>query len=754
MDDLPLFSSATAPPVLIDDVPATVYEKPELNDPQRLAVENCDGPLLILAGAGSGKTRVITYRIAHLVQNGVSPFRIMALTFTNKAAAEMKERASEILRGQRVNSWISTFHSACLRILRKDADRLNYPKDFTVYDANDQSRLIKACLAELGLTDKEHPARQLGSMISRYKSAGKGPVEAENEYRAHRDEVFARVFQLYETNLQKSRCMDFDDLLAKTVTLLRDHKPVRDYYTDRFTHLMVDEFQDTNGVQYDLVKLLTGPDKNICVVGDDDQSIYRWRGAEVGNFSRFERDYHPKIIKLEQNYRSAGNILKAANAVVSKNLDRKEKKLWTGADDGELIKVYTAEDEVDEAHFVANTIKSALNEGSRSLNEFAIFYRTNSQSRTFEDALRRNGTAYKIFGGLKFYDRKEIKDILAWFKAILNPFDLVSFKRIINTPPRGVGTVTVEKLEELAVENGLPLIHAIEDEKIVDQLSLGASKKVHALAEIIGKLRAITESSPAVDAIGSALTETGYLTWLEEEEKSEARTRMENLQELENAAEEFAQTNGDTTMSAFLDHASLLSDADNVDEQAGSVKLMTVHVSKGLEFPMVFVTGLEDKIFPHARSLGDPAQMGEERRLMYVAMTRAREVLHLTHARSRRIFGVGQRNKPSEFLADIPPAVCKLDSSHPVYRPTGYEGPRKAPIYKPAVPQNRIPSGAAAPVKTEGGFAIGMKVVHKTFQVGVIRKIDGVGEKCRLTIYFPRFGEKKLIKKFAGLLQA
>lgn len=744
----------------------------DLNPEQLAAVMHGEGPLLIVAGAGSGKTRVLTYRMARLISDGLGPSRILALTFTNKAAAEMRERTRALAGYDGADAWISTFHSACLRILRRDADRLNYPKDFAVYDAQDQERLIKLCMAELGMDDKQSPPRQMGAMISGFKSRLKGPMDAEMELNSRHHGDFLRLFALYDKKLGESRCMDFDDLLVKTVFLLRNHPDVRERYMTRFQHILVDEFQDTNTVQYEMVRLLVAEPRNVCVVGDDDQSIYRWRGADIGNILNFEKDFpNAKVITLDRNYRSTSNILSAANAVVSRNTGRREKKLWTENAVGEKIRVHTAADEMDEGRFVAKTVLDMARRDGRGLNHFAVFYRTNSQSRPIEDALRRDGIGYKIYGGLKFYERKEVKDILAYFKAALNPLDMVALKRVVNTPPRGIGQVTIEKIEAYAVAEGKTLMAALDGIEIMSGFPHQAAGKLVAFREIISKVRVLALTRSAADAIGEALTVTGYMDWLAKDNDAEAMSRMENLNELVNAAGDFAERSEDGSLQAFLDQASLVADADSVDEGAGSVKLMTVHVSKGLEFPVVFVTGLEEDIFPHARSKDDPMGMEEERRLMYVAMTRARERLFLTHAQTRRIFGSAQANRPSRFLKDMPdesssweggaPKIL-FDGARPAFSKNAGSGgggwENRQPVRSVPVPQK-----APAPMQTgfktvspvtareDGEFSAGMKVRHPSFHVGIVRGVEGKGENSKITVYFPRFGEKKLIAKFAKL---
>ncbi|MGK7345246.1 MAG: ATP-dependent helicase [Candidatus Nitrospinota bacterium M3_3B_026] len=714
----------------------------ELNEKQFEAVMAEGGPILILAGAGSGKTRVITYRIARLIAEGASPGRVMALTFTNKAAAEMKERALALTGTRGGDIWISTFHSACLRMLRRDAGKIGYQKDFSVYDAQDQKRLIKSCLDDLGLPEKLHPARQMAAMISSFKNKLKGPEQAEKELNPRRHAEFLRLFHLYEKRLREASVMDFDDLLGRTVELLRREEAVRSYYRERFLHLLVDEFQDTNTAQYEIIRLIVGDHRNICVVGDDDQSIYRWRGANIGNILNFEKDYpDTKVILLERNYRSTQKILEAAGAVVARNPGRKPKKLWTSNAGGENIRLYRAFDEGDEARYVAKTINKLL-DGGASLNDFAVFYRTNSQSRAIEDVLRGERIPYQIYGGLKFYERREVKDILAYFRAVLNPLDAVSFKRIINTPPRGIGAATIEKLERAAEAAGAPLSAMLDDLGGVEGLNAGAVKKLEAFREIFLKIRSAAQNMTAADALNEALTVTGYMDWLSEDKSSESQTRMENLTELVSAAEEFQEREGRASIAAFLDQAALVAEADGVDEGSGAVKLMTIHVSKGLEFPIVFVTGLEDGLFPHARSKDDPSQMEEERRLMYVAMTRAGRRLFITHTEARRMFGVTQVSRPSPFLRDLPPEVLEQEGG-------------EATLFAAPVPRSQkprpAPAATTAPAAKDGELAVGAKARHPSFGVGIVRKIEGRGDGAKVVVYFPRFGERKLVRKFAKL---
>ncbi|HJM82883.1 MAG TPA: UvrD-helicase domain-containing protein [Nitrospinota bacterium] len=726
-----------------------------LNKHQLEAVLAPSGPLMILAGAGSGKTRVITYRIARLISEGVQPWAILALTFTNKAAQEMKERTQSLLRMHSTNLWISTFHSVCLRLLRKHHEFINYPRDFAVYDAQDQKRLIKTILKDLNLEEKKYPAREILSKISKFKNKMKNPVDAEEEKRFPWNHEFVLIFQRYEDNLREAKVMDFDDLLIKTVEMLQNNQNLCLEYRNKFQHILIDEFQDSNVVQYNLIRLLVNGDKNICVVGDDDQSIYQWRGANVGNILSFENDFpETKVVLLEQNYRSTSNIISAASAVISRNPDRKDKRLWTENEEGDKVTLKTALDETAEASFVVKTILSTVKSDGLRLSDVAVFYRTNSQSRAIEDGLRNGGLAYQIYGGLKFYERKEVKDILAYFRAALNPFDTVNLKRIINTPPRGIGAVTIEKLEHQAAADGVPMGVMLDNISSVHELSSTAKAKLEGFREVLSSIRTFAGSYESSEAISRAMEESGYMRWLLADNNSESLSRIENLNELVSAAAEFSERTGNISILSFLDQTALMADADMVDQNTGTVKLMTIHISKGLEFPMVFITGMEDNLFPHARSKDDPRQMQEERRLLYVAMTRAKEKLFLSHALSRRLLGISQTNMPSPFLADLPTETteCKeysegIKSSASIKQ----YSPCNEPLQK-FVPDHGIGHQSEKLfANSMDGYEPGIKVAHPSFGVGVIRAIDGKGDKSKITVYFPRYGSKKLVKKFAKL---
>src|SRR3990167_729989 len=636
----------------------------ELNPQQRDAVEHIEGPLLILAGAGSGKTKVITYRISHLIKKGhASPENILALTFTNKAADEMRNRVEKIIGLNGLNRasgcWISTFHSACVRILRRDIDKLGFGRDFVIYDANDSLSLLKGCMKEINISDDLYPPKSIAGRISNLKNE---LIEKVQNPEDKTQEIIGSVYTFYQRRLKENNALDFDDLLMNTVLLFENVPDVLKNYKERFKYLMVDEYQDTNHAQYRLVQILSSGHRNICVVGDDDQCIYQWRGATIRNIMEFERDYpDAKVVKLEENYRSTQNILDAAWAVVSKNLYRKEKRLWTKRSGGERIFYYRASNEIDEADFVASKIKEIYEQEGILYSGIAIFYRTNAQSRVLEDSLRREGIPYKIYGGLKFFVRKEIKDILAYLRVVINPSDSISLKRIINVPARGIGNATIEKVEAYAKSGGINLVEAIK---------IGVlSSKLEAFYNILKKLETIVTTDSASEVIERALEITGYLEMLKKEGTDEAEDRIENLKELITAAEEYEERgthpvdgSGDKGIAGFLDQAALISDADAISDSSGSVSLMTLHISKGLEFPVVFISGMEGRIFPHIKSIDSEKEMEEERRLCYVGITRAKERLFLTNAEKRRIYGQKMYNPPSEFIDDIPEELISQES--------------------------------------------------------------------------------------------
>jgi DNA helicase-2/ATP-dependent DNA helicase PcrA len=663
----------------------------QLNEPQREAVASSDGPLLILAGAGSGKTRVIAHRIAYIIaERGVWPRNILAVTFTNKAAEEMRNRVSKLLEGLELGSapLISTFHSLCVRILRRDIEALNagYTRSFTIYDQDDAVRLTRNCLRDLGLDDKQLAPRSVQSAISAAKNRGEDAeaFTARAQFADERRASIARVFQQYEERLQKNNALDFDDLLIKAVRLLRDVPQVRSRYNDQFRYLLVDEYQDTNSLQFALIRLLTQKQQNICVVGDPDQSIYRWRGADITNILKFEEHFpSAKVIRLEENYRSTQNILDVASGLIRHNVERKEKALWTQNPAGEKIRYYQAMDAESEARFVSGKIQEHLR-NDRDIRA-AVLYRTNSQSRVFEEAMRRAGLSYNIVGGFSFYERMEVRDIIAYLKLAMNPHDSIALQRVINTPTRGIGKMTLDEIDVRARELGVSYWEAIDDlladerrlspragaalanfQKIVKGLAARAQSTMsladsHRDDEARGSSPTVREGSaaqtiesdsPVSDLVKAAILETGYENSLKAENNEEAEARLENLQELVNAAVDYDEQ-GPEGLRDFIDHSALVADTDQYKSDV-PVTLMTAHSAKGLEFPLVFIVGLEDGLFPHSRSLSDASDIEEERRLAYVAMTRAEKYLYVTHAVKRRVYGEELASEPSQFLNEMP----------------------------------------------------------------------------------------------------
>jgi DNA helicase II / ATP-dependent DNA helicase PcrA len=774
-----------------------------LNPQQREAVAHTEGPLLILAGAGSGKTRVITHRIAHIITaKHVPPSAILAVTFTNKAAGEMRERVVNLLADANLDSSpnLFTFHSFCVRLLRRDGDPLarvrpGFTRRFTIYDDEDQLGVIKASYRALGLDEKEFlQYRAVLSKISQAKNTKQGPADLYKSAVNKESEAVAAVFEEYEKALRTANALDFDDLLLETVRLLQHDEATRAAWNRRLSYVMVDEYQDTNRTQYDLMRLLTEVHNNICVVGDEDQSIYSWRGADIRNILDFERDFgKAKTIRLEQNYRSTKNILGAAGAVVENNKERKGKKLWTEAPAGEMLGLYAGYDAENEALFIADTIDKHLR--ANPADHVAVLYRTNSQSRQIEEALRRYGRAYSVVGGFSFYQRAEIKDTVAYLKLAASNYDSVSLLRIVNTPARGIGRTTVDQLERYAREHSLSLWNAIE--RVIDDehLSTRSQSALVMFRNLIQELSLVASSRPLPELMKFILDRTGYRKMLEAERTPESETRLENLDELINAAAEAAERG--ESIADFLDHAALVSDADAVDERA-PVTLMTLHNAKGLEFPVVFLSGMELGLFPHSRSMNSESALEEERRLCYVGMTRARKRLILTWARYRRRFGGGEqeRSTPSWFLSEIPAdlivdlgqrddpgEVNLLSERHEVHQTarrstfTGktynsvenisqFFGERGMPFNggKPATPQRppapvqqqlpRPPVAARAaspPPPVRHGARTGMMVEHPKYGTGTVVRREGEGEDAKITVNFPRYGLKKLIERYAGL---
>lgn len=773
-----------------------------LNPQQREAAAHVDGPLLILAGAGSGKTRVITHRIAHLIHaHGVPAWSVLAVTFTNKAADEMRGRIESLLAkaGASGSPIVSTFHSFCVRLLRRDGDKLaalrpNFTRQFTIYDDDDQLAIIKQVFKSLGLDEKFMQYRAALSRISQAKNQKQTPQDFYKDTTDPKMSRLAVVFERYEQRLRESNALDFDDLLLESVRLLRHDAGVRKAYNERIRYLMIDEYQDTNRSQYELMRLLSEERHNVVVVGDEDQSIYGWRGADIGNILDFERDYpDAKVVRLEQNYRSTKNILEAASAVVSNNKARKGKWLWTDSGAGEPIQMYEAPDAENEALFIADTIEKLL---ARDPNlRVAVLYRTNFQSRQIEEALRRYGRKYIVVGGFSFYQRAEIKDLLAYLKVAASPHDSISLLRIINTPARGIGKTTVEQIEQYALEHGLSVWTAIG--RMLEEKAFGtrAEAALEVFRKLIEELQGEAAGRPVDEVLRIVVDRTGYQRMLEADPSPETESRIGNLQELLNAAADSAERG--ETLADFLDHAALVSDADQVDTSA-QVSLLTVHNAKGLEFPVVFLAGMEEGLFPHIRSLDSEAQMEEERRLCYVGMTRAEQRLYLTWCRNRRRWGGGQPEPsiPSRFLNEVPkdlteqlgnrraaPQVDLFAERHYVREsakrnlytgktynsvenisqffaergmsaPSGIEqarakqtGSPPAAQRAPLPPQQPRPAAPAAKKK----FGPGSTVTHPKYGRGTVLRREGEGDDAKLTISFPGYGLKKIIEKFAGI---
>lgn len=700
----------------------------DLNPAQREAVCHINGPLLILAGAGSGKTRVIAYRIAYLIEEvGVPPHNIMAITFTNKAAGEMKERVDNLVSGKGVDIWVSTFHSACVRILRREIEKLGYNKNFAILDVQDQFSLIRECLKELDINEKQFPERNVSSVIGSAKDRLLTPLDFEREAGGDfRKSKIAEIYKLYQKKLKENNSLDFDDLIMKTVEIFTLFPDVLRFYQNRFLYIMVDEYQDTNFAQYKLVSLLAEKHRNLCVVGDDDQSIYRWRGADIKNILEFERDYpDARVIKLEQNYRSTQIILDAANRVISNNFNRKEKELWTQKGKGEKIKVFCASDEHHEARFIAGEIMN-LAGGEYNFKDFAVLYRTNAQSRVIEDIFMKMGLPYRIVGGLRFYERKEIKDITAYLRVISNPMDNISLLRIMNVPKRGIGMSTRDKLLDYSNREGLSLFQIIERPEEVPDLGSRAVKNLQEFYNLMGSLIGLKEKMMVSDLIIEVLERTGYIKELEEENTAESRSRIENLKEFISVALEFQQVNPDQGLEEFLAHISLVTDIDSMKEDENSVVLMTLHSAKGLEFPVVFISGMEEGIFPHSRSFLDEEELEEERRLCYVGITRAQERLYLTHAWQRNLYGNITYNSPSRFLDEIPLNLME-----------------------------KIGEGELE--SEEEGYAVdfspGEVVVHERWGRGRVIDVRGKGIDQELSVDFGTYGIKHLLLRYAPIMR-
>ncbi len=746
-----------------------------LNAAQREAVLHTNGPLLILAGAGSGKTRVITYRITHLIAEGhARPDAVLAVTFTNKAADEMRSRVEQLLGEDCRQVWLSTFHALCARLLRREAPAIGLSRDFVIYDSSDQLAVVKQAMKALDVDDKMIPPRAALSRISQAKNRMETPADLRSGGWSLRDQQISRVYDAYLRTLEDANALDFDDLLLKTVELFDTSPSTREFYAQKFHHVMVDEYQDTNRPQYLLIQHLSGVHRNLCVVGDPDQSIYRWRGADLRNILDFEHDFSDaRIVKLEQNYRSTQVILDAATAVISRNRNRKDKKLWTDQAGGERILYVRSGDEIEEADFITRTIREVIGRAPDSMT--AVLYRTNAQSRAIEDALMREAVAYRIIGGVRFYERKEIKDVLAYLRLLINPHDDVSFRRVVNVPARGIGKAVLDALGKVEASDAdelaaTPLLAAGLDARPTPRslwsrlqravgrrlVSPRAGTALKVFGDLIAELSAEAGREPVSTVIGLVLDKSGYLQQLRDERSEDAEGRIENLMELVSAAREYESREEDPTLGGFVDRLSLLSEADEADGAAEArVWLMTMHAAKGLEFPVVIVAGMEEGLFPHSRSIDEEEDVEEERRLCYVCLTRARERLVLTGAARRRVFGEYQATEPSRFLEEIPSDL--VDRVEPIVEPRWQQAP-----FESRSGHGRRRGGfrkrADAPSfsyededQSASGVRIGMRVRHAHFGVGTVVALEDHGDDYKVTVKFSSAGTKKLLASYAKL---
>lgn len=736
-----------------------------LNPAQREAVEKTEGPVLILAGAGSGKTRVLTTRIGHLIEDkGVQPANILAITFTNKAANEMRERVEETLDSDASDMWISTFHSCCVRILRKDINRIGYNRSFVIYDSADQVTLVKDCLKELNLSDKVFEPKVIISTISGAKDKLYDPKQFKAMHmNDNRMSKIADVYALYQDRLKRNSALDFDDLIFKTVELLKSDKEVLDYYRNRFKYIMVDEYQDTSKAQYELIKILAKEHQNICVVGDDDQSIYGWRGADIRNILEFEKDYdNVHVVKLEQNYRSTQIILDAANTVISNNIERKRKRLWSEKKEGELIKIQVAQDEIEESDFVADMIAKISREQNRSYKDFAVLYRANAQSRSVEDALNRSQIPYNIYGGTKFYERKEIKDLIAYLRVIQNPQDDISIKRIINIPRRGIGLRTIEKIEDRASLKQESIYSVLIDIETNSEISTKARNSISEFVDnVIGTLRTMREVYPVsklIEKVIESIDYYGYIDELYKGDKEEAEERKDNVKEFISVAMEFEQTSEEKDLETFLTGVALTSESSE-EEEIDKVSLMTIHTSKGLEFPVVFIVGMEDGLFPIARAVRsmNDSEIEEERRLCYVGITRAKEILYLTLTQKRTLYGKTNPSIASRFMEELPKeCIERLNSAEKElsYSKANYNVLDKyKQKYMNTINKTAVAKQVNATIKNNeketniDDIKPGARVHHPKFGVGTVVGMMGTD----VTIAFEQQGIKKINKEYTTL---
>ncbi|KOA77276.1 ATP-dependent DNA helicase PcrA [Clostridium botulinum] len=752
-----------------------------LNEEQYKAATAIEGPVLVLAGAGSGKTRVLTYRIAHMIEDlGIPQYNILAITFTNKAAGEMKDRIKKLVSNSIDSMWVSTFHSCCVRILRREIDKLGYSKNFAIYDSSDQKNLIKQCMKELNINDKDINEKEIISKIGKQKD---NLITAE-EYKKRNERDFrknkiADVYLVYQKKLKNSNALDFDDLIFKTVELFKKNPDVLEFYQNKFKYIMVDEYQDTNKTQYQLVKMLASAHRNIFVVGDDDQCIYQWRGADIKNILDFEVDYpEATVIKLEENYRSKANILNAANTVIKHNSQRKNKVLRTQNSDGEKIKIYRAHSDIDEGIFTANEIKRLIKKEDRNFKDFAILYRTNAQSRMFEDVFMKRDIPYRIIGGLKFYDRKEIKDITAYLKFINNLQDDISLKRIINVPKRAIGAATVSKIQEFANYMDECMYSVLLDVENIPGLSKRTISSINKFTSLINGFTRTKDKVSVSNLIQEILESTGYMKELKDSNEIEDISRIENIKELVSAAVEFENTSEDKSLSAFLEKITLVSDVDNYDEDTDTTVMMTLHSAKGLEFPVVFMVGMENGIFPGAQSLENFSEMEESRRLCYVGITRAKEQLYMTSASTRKVFGRTVAYSESDFINEISPSLKELvkeeriskgsvnssnrrfndsfNSSNLSSHAISSFGVKKAERTINTILSSSYSSSTSDTESAKNDvnldeITMGRKVKHEKFGIGTIVSANKTNNDVKVTIAFDNMGVKQLMFNMAPI---
>ncbi|ELZ1274289.1 DNA helicase PcrA [Enterococcus faecium] len=734
-----------------------------MNPRQKEAVLHTDGPLLLMAGAGSGKTRVLTHRIAYLIEEKeVNPWNILAITFTNKAAKEMKERVNAILASGGEDVWVSTFHSMCVRILRRDVDFIGYNRNFTIIDSSEQLTLMKRILKELNIDPKKYDPRSILGTISQAKNSLQTPQDFTKMQGSYYEEIAAKCYAAYQKELQYNQCMDFDDLIMNTIRLFEEHPDSLTYYQNKFHYIHVDEYQDTNHAQYTLVNLLAGRFRNLCVVGDADQSIYGWRGADMQNILDFEKDYpDAAVILLEQNYRSTKNILSAANQVIENNSNRKPKNLWTENKEGNKITYYRADNERDETRFIVDRMQEEIRSNHRNYGDFAILYRTNAQSRVMEETLLKANIPYKMVGGHKFYDRKEIKDILAYLNVLANPQDSISFERIVNSPKRGIGPGSIEKLRSFASLHEWPLLEAAQNVDLAN-ISGKAGQQLGAFGEMIQEVTQMIPYLTVTELTKEVLDRSGYLEDLKIQNTLEAQARIENLEEFLTVTQEFdkqfEQQNEEDAdapeekLTVFLNDLALVSDIDNLEEDASQVTLMTLHAAKGLEFPVVFLIGLEEGVFPLSRALMEESELEEERRLAYVGITRAEEALYLTNAFSRTLYGRTQYNRPSRFVEEIDQELLEIEGMRPT--------PKKTPVFaKKTAYSYKQPETAVVPSKSATGgennsWKPGDKVKHKKWGLGTVVRVSGTSKDLELDVAFPSQGVKRLLAAFAPIEKA